>query len=388
VESGALQPLISDTWTPALHAKWLDIDRGLLSGTFGSSPHLAVQLFHALTPLTGSGDAGGRVAGMLVGILAIGAVYALGRRVAGPLGAVTAVSCALLADPFRQSLTTGNSTGVLVLAACLFLMAVHRVLLRGDYKAMVLLGGTGALAILAEPLWWPGILVATALMALRYSTACSARRALAVALLALVVLSLPSRVSIAHQHGGDLNADVVLRATETRNIEFVGRGHGAPPDRAALAAAPAGGPKVGLGAYILGDHPLSVAAGGTLSGAYDGVAAAGARPQTKLPGLIAFLVGLIGVVFLLLLPRLRLLVLVPALVSLVPWFFVSRDHLPVFARETAFWPALLVGAACVAYALRQVTRQRIDPSALAEPVLSRRPAFLRRLTSRGQPAQR
>src|SRR3989442_432195 len=82
-------------------------------------------------PITGTGAAGARVASMLVGVLAIVAIYALGRRVAGLVGAGAAVTLALICDPFRDSLSSGNSVAVLVLASCIFLLAMHRVLVKG-----------------------------------------------------------------------------------------------------------------------------------------------------------------------------------------------------------------------------------------------------------------
>jgi hypothetical protein len=357
VVEGALQPPATDVWAAATHAKWFDLDHGLVSGTFEGISSLAVQLFHALSPITGTGAAAARSAGMLIGVLAIAAIYALGRRVAGGVGAVAAVAFALLADPFRLSLTTGTSTGTLVLAATLFLLAVHRALARADTEAMVLLGGAGALAVLAEPTWWPGVLAGLALLALREVPRGARRHALVVALAVFALVSLPSRVSVAHQSAGDLTADATLRTTLARNDEFVGRGHGAPSNAAALAANPYGGEPVGLGSYVFGDHSLSVVAGGALSGAYDGLSAASDRPDTKLVGLLAFLVELVGLVFLLLLPRLRLLVLIPALLALVPWFLESRGSFPPFVAQAAFWPAMLVGGTAIAYAACGAARE-------------------------------
>jgi hypothetical protein len=377
VKAGAIEPLFSDIWSSDVHAKWLDLDQGLLSGTFGSVSALAVQLFHALTPITGTGIGGARTASMLVGILALVAIYALGRQTVGPAAGLAVVACALLADPFRLSLSSGDSTGTLVLAASLFLIATHRVLMRGDRAAMIVLGAAGALAILAEPLWWPGVLAAIVLLAIRYVPRGQRRAALGAALLALIIISLPSRVSVANQSGGDLNGDVIAQATAARNVEFVGRGHGAPPDAQALAAAPTSGPRVGLGDYVFGDHSLSVVAEGVLSGAYDGLAAAAARPEAGLAGLLAFVAEFLGVVFLLVLPRLRLLVVVPALLALVPWFFASRGVGQPFLMQTGFWPALLVGAGVMAYAVSEAARRRLPMPALAHR-LPNRVSFLAR----------
>jgi hypothetical protein len=358
-------------WNAATHAKWLDLDRGLLSGTVGGNSSLALQLYHAVSPVTGTGAAGLRSAVMLVGVLAIAAIYALGRRVAGQVGALAAVTVALLADPFRLGLTDGSSTGTLVLAATVFLIAVHRALQRADAEAMALLGGTGALAVLAEPTYWPGVLAGLVVLALRQAPKGARRRALVIALAAFALVSLPSRVSVAHQSGGDLTSDVTLRTTLARNIEFLGRGHSAPPDAAALGANPYGGQPVGLGSYVFGDHSLSVVAGGALSGAYDGLSAAARRPETKLVGLLAFLVELVGLVFLLVVPRFRLLVLIPAMVALVPWFLASRGLFPPFIAQAAFWPAMLAGAAAVGYAAWNAARERLSGTRLSSAAATR-----------------
>jgi hypothetical protein len=384
----ALEPTRSPIWDPAVRAHWLDLDHGLLSGTFGALPHLAVQLFHAVTPIAGKGTAGAATASMLIGVAAIIAIYVLGRRVAGTAGGIAAATVALMADPFRLSLSEGSAVGTLVLAACLFLIAVHRVLRGADRMAMVLLGLAGALAILAQPLWWPGVLASIVLLALRLAPPGARRASLGTALLVLALVSLPSRVSVAHQYDGDLAADVVLQATQARNAEFVGRGHGAPENAEALANDPSGGPKVGLGDYVVGDHSASVVVGGTLSGAYDSVTAAARRPESGLAGLLAFLVGLVGVVFLALAPRLRLLVVVPALVALVPWFFVSRDVAEPFAAVAAFWPALLVGAASVAYALHEALKRRVGTPAWATAARGRFASLTRRdRRQRAQPVE-
>jgi hypothetical protein len=369
--SATLDRVPSSLWEPSIHAEWLDLDTGLLSGTFGNASHLAVQLFHAFTPITGTGSAAAWTASILVGILALAAIFALGRRVAGAPGALTAVTCALLADPFRLSLPDGSSTGTLVLVACLFLLAVHRTLLQGDRTAMVLLGAAGALTILAEPTWWPGVLAVVVFLAVRQSPRHAVWPALATALLSLVLLSLPSRVSVAHQAGGDVNADVIQRMTYARNVEFVGRGHGAPADRDALAAEPMSGPRIGLFAYVFGEHSASTLVGSTLSGAYEGFEAASAQQEVRLPGSAAFVVEIAGLVFLLLVPGLRLLVLIPAAVSVIPWFFLGRGVATPFQAEALFWPALLVGAAAVAYATHDTLRRRLRAPRVLETARAR-----------------
>jgi hypothetical protein len=388
ISGASLKPPPSDLFSMAVHAKWIDIDSGLVSGTFGTRSALAVQLMHALSPVTGTGLLGGRTASMLIGILALVAIYALGRRVAGPLGAVVAVACALIADPFRLSLWDASSTGTLVLAASLFLLAAHRTMTRPDRTAMLLLGGAGAVAILAEPTWWPGVVASVALLAIRYSPrGRPTRAALLTAVLALALVSLPSRVSVARQADGDANGDVVARITEARNTEFVGQGHGAPQDIAALRADPLSGPRVGLFDYVFGDHSATVVVGGTLNGAYDGLSAASERSQTGPLGLAAFIVELVGVAFVLLVPRLRLLVVIPAMMACVGWFLADRAGGAPFVAQLAFWPAMLLGAAAVGYAVRQTLRRRLAGSSIVPGMRSRAAAFRPRRPRRGQPAK-
>jgi hypothetical protein len=271
---------------------------------------------------------------------------------------VAATLCALLTDSFRASLVDGTSTTTLVLAACLFLLAVHSVLRRGDRGSLVLVGAAGAIAILAEPLWWPGVVVVVVLLAVRYAPHAGGRRAALVwALTALVVVSLPSRISVVHQQH-DLAGDVVERLTIARNAEFVGRGHGAPATRDALITNPASGPQVGMASYLLGDHSFSGAVEGTVGGGYDAVAAIAERPDTKLFGLLAFLLELAGVVVLLLVPRLRLLVVSAVLLALVPLFLAHHEVAAAFASGAALFPALLLGGATVALMAYRAARER------------------------------
>jgi hypothetical protein len=270
----------------------------------------------------------------------------------------------LLCDPFRLSLSSGNSIGTLVLAGCLFLIATHRVLVRADRTGMLLLGAAGALAILAEPTWWPGVLAAVVLLAAREAPKDAIRSSLGFALVTLVLLSLPGRAIAAHEFDGDLTGDLAARATQARNAEFPGRTG-----------------TVGLAGYVFGDHSIGEVAGGTLSGAHDGLTAFARRPETKLVGLLVFLVELGGAAFVLLLPRLRLLVVIPAMVALVPWFFTGRDALDPLVAGSAFWPALLVGAAAVAYAGLGALRARHGSA----PIAGALPGRVREAASRIAP---
>jgi hypothetical protein len=136
---------------------------------------------------------------------------------------------------------------------------------------------------------------------------------------------------------------------------------------------------VGLGSYVFGDHSLSVVAGGTLAGAYDALATAGARPETAVVGLLAFIIELAGVVYLLILPRLRLFVVIPAMLALVPWFLSDRVGHSVFLTVAAFWPAMLLGGATVVYAAWQLVEPRIQRSTLGSALGKRTAPLLARL---------
>jgi hypothetical protein len=291
-----------------------------------------------------------------------------------------AATCALVTDAFRLSMAAGDAATTVVLAAALLLLAVYVVIVRGDRLAMAALGGAGALAILAEPLWWPVVVVAVGAIALRHAPHGNRRAALAIALLTLVAVSLPSRISAAHQASGDLAGDVSERATIARNAEFVGRGHGAPDTNQELAADPAGGPAVGLGEYLVGEHSISSLTDGVVDGASDGVAAVAAREQSTLVGLLLFVVQLAGFFYLLILPRLRVLAALAVGLAIVPWFFASVGVLAPFTATAGAWPALLLGAAVVTYALEPALRRRIQGAA---PVTSLRRARIPRLRARG-----
>jgi hypothetical protein len=224
---------------------------------------------------------------------------------------------------------------------------------------MAVLGAVGAVAIMADVTWWPGVISAILLLSLKELPSERRRAGLIAGLAALAIVTLPSRLSVAHQSSGDGSADVTLRSTQARNLEFIGAGHGAPPTRAAYDVDPFSGRRVGLGDYVFGDHSLSVVVGGTLGGIYDGLTAQADRPETGLAGLLSFILQIVGVVFLLAVPRLRLLVLVPAVVALVPWFLADRTEVSQFLAQAAFWPGMLAGVAALGYAGWQIARRRV-----------------------------
>jgi len=336
-------------WEAATAATWVSLDTGLVSGSWELLSSLTVQMFHALTPLTGDGDAGARAASSLVGVAALIGIYAAGNRVAGRLGAVTAASLALIADPFRLAAASGEATTTLIFAAALLLTAIHVCLARTSRDEIIVLAAGGALAVLAEPTWLPGVLATMVVLTLAYGPRGQRLRVISVGLLALAVLLLPHLVSVANQNEGNLNAEVTQRATAARNIEFLGEGHGAPDSEAQLAGDPLAGPDVGLAEYLLWDHSPVTFAGGALSGLYENLSAASERHEARLLGLLGFVVGVLGAIYLLLIPRLRMLLLLPVLVGLPTLFFASRDVLDPFVAGAALWPAFLVGGGVLAY---------------------------------------
>jgi hypothetical protein len=335
-------------WAAATQAKWLGLESGLLSGSFDSLSPLAVQLFHLLTPITGTGSAGARAASVLLALAALVAVYIVGNRVAGRIGAVLATSLALLADPFRGAAVSGEATTSLILAAAVFLGAIHVGLARTRRQEAVLVGMAGALAALGDPLWLPGVIAVAAILVIAYGERRDRLKTLGVCLLTLLLLLLPNRISVAHQHEGDFFADLTQRATFARNAELLESGRRAPG-----GLAPDGQNKrrqVGLGEYLLVDHSIDVLVRGIVSGGYDSLRGGAEREETRLLGLLGFVASLVGVLYLLVLPRLRLVALLPVLLAAPVLFFASRGAVPPYPAGAAFWPSFFVAGGVLAYA--------------------------------------
>jgi hypothetical protein len=339
-------------WPTVQKASWVGFHSGLWWGSWIGLSSLTVQLFHAVTPLVGTGSAGARGAGALLGIAAVIAIYAVGNRVAGRRGAVIATVSALLADSFRLEVGLGSSIPVLALAAALFLYAVHVCLTRTGRQEIILLAGAGLLMCLANPMWIPGVVIAIVVMALAYAPAGQRMHVLGVGLLALTLLTLPNRISTADQNGGDPFADINHEIRSARNVEFAGHGRHGAPSLAALRRDPTGsGSPVGLGDYLFVDHSLPVAAGTTLTGGYKAIGSFAVRDETQLAGLLAFVLMVAGLAYLLILPRLRMLFIVPLLVSAPSLFLASRHVTLPFEAGMGIWPALLVGSGVLVYAI-------------------------------------
>jgi hypothetical protein len=339
-------------WPTVQKASWVGFHGGLWWGSWVGVSSLAVQLFHAMTPLVGTGSAGAPGADALLGIAAVIAIYAVGNRVAGRRGAVIAAVSALLVGSFRLDVGLGTSIPVLALAAALFLYAVQVCLTRTGRQEIILLAGAGLLMCLANPMWIPGIVIAIIVMALAYAPSGQRMRVLGVGLLALTLLTLPNRISTADQNGGDPFADINHEIRSARNLEFAGQDRHGAPSLAAFRRDPTGsGSPVGLGDYLFVDHSVPVAVGATLTGGYKAIDSFAVRDETKLAGLLAFVLMVAGLAYLLILPRLRMLFIVPLLVSAPSLFLASRHVTLPFEAGMGIWPALLVGSGVLVYAI-------------------------------------
>ena len=352
-----LEPNAASLWSAANAAEPFSLATGFLSGSFGEVSALAVQLDHALTAIVGTGTAAARSATVLTAVAALALVYAFANRVAGPLAATVALVIAVLADPFRDAAITGTSTMALIAAAALFLLVVHACLAETNKYAAGLLGAAGGVAFLADPTWFPGILFAIIVLGALYGPRGQKLKVVGVGALVLMIVILPNRISTADQSGGDLLADVSRRSTFVRNVEFAGAGRGA-PQREDLVQNPFGGEPVGLTEYLFEEHTLSVVVGGTLSGATDAMSRAADRDESGLVGLAGWILTLLGTAYLLIVPRLRLLVLLPLALAAPTLFFVSREAADPFTAAAPVWPALVTGAGVLVFVGRRLWHDR------------------------------
>ncbi len=360
ITAQSLAPLPPDAaalWTAARGADLLSLHGGLLSGSFGELSPLAVQLLHALTLVVGDGGAGARIAGLLLSVGALCAIYAVGHRAGGRLAAITAVGVALALDEVRHVAVTGTALPAQLLAVALLLYGLHMCLAEASPYAVGALGAFGALAFLADPLYAAGIVLAIVVVVAAHGIDGRRWQALGAGLLVLFVLILPNRVSVADQSGGNLLGDTDRRATYARNVEFAGKGHGA-GSVADVARNPFGGRPVGLASYLFAEHSTAVVAGGSLTAARDGLEALGRRETSGIFGLLAFAAALLGAALLLLVPRLRLLVVLPLGLAAPGLFLASRGVGDPLAAGVALWPALFVAAGVAAYVARDLLAAR------------------------------
>jgi len=327
-------------WTLATQADWLDLQSGLLSGSFGSASGLTVQLFHALMPITGKGDAGAVAASAFIGVAAVAALYALGNRVAGRLAAVVTVLLALVVGSFREAATDGSSTTTLILAATLFAYALHASLAETNLPAVILLAAAGAVAVLADVLWLPGVIVCIPLCALLYGPRGERLRIAGLGLLILALILAPNRASVADQGGGSLVADLDARATQARNLENLLE-EGAAPSQ----------DTVGLGAFIFTDRSAGEVVGNAVVGAAQAIGSFASGGNFAILAALGFALSLLGVLYLLLVSRLRALALLPLLIALPEFFFAAEEVSDSFAAGAAVWPAFLAGGGLLVYVL-------------------------------------
>lgn len=331
-----LGPDLAPLWDVARASDWLSLNHGLLWGSFGGESHLTGQLLHAATALVGDGAAGARVASLLLAVLALAGLWWAAGRVAGLTGSVIATLATLAIDGFRAAALADPEIVCLVLVGALWLGALHGVVGARDLRSYGRFAAASALATLVEPLLFPGIVIVLLLVvAIRFSAE-HRIRAVGIAALVLALLLLPNRLSVAHQAGGDMFADVSQRAATARVIEF------GPPRSKGSG---------GMSSYVFGDHEFGVAVGGTVMGTYQAFAAIGQRDASGWLGLIVLVAVLAGAAFILCVPLLRWLLLAPIGVALPLAFLADRGIGTPFSAA-AFWlPAAVVSAAVLIYAL-------------------------------------
>ncbi len=371
------------TWAAATAATWLGFDDGLLSGSWTSLSSLAVQVFHALTPLVGTAPASARTATLLATLAALAAVYALAFRAAGTPAALVATLLGVAALDLSGAVSSGSIVPVLVLAAALFGYAVHACLARATPGAIAALGAAAVVLSLADPAWLPGAVIAVLIVALACAPRGARLRVAGAGMLAVVVFALPHLTSTAGQHDGNPFADLQARATAARNIEFLGKGHGAPSPQQ-YAADPLGGRPVTLGGYLFADHSPTQLLGGTLAGGRDSIAAFGEAGRPAILGVLVLLLLPAGVAYVLLLKRLRLLVASAALVAAPTVFIASRTGADPVAAGAVLLPAMLACAAILVHAAGRLAQPVLAARLPGLPALAGRlrlPARLRRAST-------
>jgi hypothetical protein len=363
IASQAFVPLegaAAQTWAAATSASWLGLHDGVLWGSWTGLSSLAVQLGHAFTPLVGNAPVSGRAAALLTALLALAAIYAFGHRAAGRLGAVVALLLGVAAVAFRDAIVAGGSLPALVLAGALFGYALHACLADATPVALVMLGACAALLALAEPTWLPGALLVVVLVSL----ACAQRplrwRAASAGLVAALVCLVPHLASTASQNDGRLFATVDARAIAARNAEFPAGEHGAPTHEQLMIDG-LSGRRIGLAGYAISDRSVSQLVGGVLTGGQRSATAFNRTDSGGLLNPLAFVISVLGTLFVLLLPRLRLLVLLPALVVAPTLLISGRTPFDPALAGAALWPAMLVGAGILAFAAAGLVRPLLEP---------------------------
>jgi hypothetical protein len=341
-----LSPAGSELWFAAREADWFGLNHGLISGSFGALSPLTVQLFHLLIPLVGSGDAAARAATAFIGIAALAAVYALGNRAAGPIGAAVAATLALLADPFRDATVSGTATTTIILAAALLVAVAHIALAEVSPPVILLLAITGALAILADPLWFAGVVLAMIFLTLAYApdTLRQRLRLTAIGIALLGVLILPNRLSVGDQHHANVFGDLRERAALTRAAES-----GRSPER-----------PVSMTSYVF-DRPPATVVGGVLTGLDRSTKASASHDEVGLAGLLAFIAEVVGMLMLLVVPRVRMLVPLVLIIATPGLFLASRAGEAPFDSGIPLWCVALAAAGVLSYVLLSSALARYGP---------------------------
>ncbi len=362
IAADAFFPLSSDaeaTWSAATTASWLGLHDGALWGSWSGLSSLAVQLSHAFTPIVGTASSSARAAAMPTALLALAAIYALGNRAAGRAGAVVAVVLAAVAGAAHESVIAGAPLPALVLAGAVFGYALHACAARATPAAISVLGASAALLALAEPAWLPGAAVAVVVVALARAGSGWRLRVAGTGLLAIGVCLLPHLASTASQNDGRLLAGVQASAITARNAEFRAGTHGAPslPER---LRDPLGGRPLTLGGYLFSLHSPRQVIGGVPAGARASLAALYAAPGARVLSALALLALVGGVLFVLGLPGLRMLVLVPPLVAFPTLFMADHNAFDPAGAGAAMWPALLACAAIFATTAGRLARRQRD----------------------------
>jgi hypothetical protein len=356
-----LTPSASETWSAAREADWFGLHHGLVSGSFGPLSPLAVQLFHLLMPLVGSGDAAARAATAFIGVAALAAIYALGNRAAGPFGGAVVATLALIADPFRDATVSGTATTTTILAAAMLVAVLHISLAEVSTSVVVLLAAAGALAILADPLWFVGVAFAVVFLTLVYAPGAMRQRlrlaGIGIALLSVLIL--PNRLSVGDQHHGEVFGDLRERATLARAAES-GRTRERP---------------VSMTSFVFDRAPAAVV-GGVLTGLDRSTKESASHDEVGLAALLGFILEVVGMLMLLIVPRIRALILLALIIASPGLFLASRGGETPFDAGVPLWCVALAAGGVLSHVLLNSALARYGPMPDWRGQLSRRIARL------------
>ena len=341
-----------------MSGSWLGFHNGLLWGSWIGVSSLAVQIYHAFIPIVGNSAVSARSAASLAALITLAVIYALGHRAAGRPGAIAATLILLAATPLRDAAVDATALPVLILVGAVLAYGLHACVGRGTPLAVAMVAAGLSLAALAEPLWLPGAVVALVAVVVVCGERGMRRRAFGASALVMVILVGPYLTSTAAQNNGRPFAALDASAVAARNAEFADGSHGAPSALQLRRDPTATGSSVSLSQYVFGDHSLTQVAGSTLSGGQQAMSAFGAGGV--LAG-IALALALVGCLYVLILPRMRALALVPILVVLPTLFVAGRIATDDFAAGAAWWPVLPLSAAILTYAAIALARPALAP---------------------------